>query len=90
MVSLLGTATPERWRVDAYVAVHHHNIARIGADNVLVMHVAEIDFWRSIRPVVRIDERKTHLLHELSNFCIGHACTTDKWLLHYQLKVSIA
>ena len=75
------------WGVDADVAIDYKNRIRLQRTQyILVMHVAQVDFGRGIRPVAWILEFKAHILHECCNLIVAHGLAVYIGLLGYDLE----
>ena len=75
------------WGVDANIAINYEESNRfVGTDDVLIMHVAEIDAWSCVGPVARIFKFKAHSAHIISNFIVAHRLAINKRLLYYNLE----
>ncbi len=74
---------PEFWRVNADVTINDKDgIGMIGTNHILIMHVAQVNFWGGISPVSRVLEFKSHLSHICCDFFVANWLPVDERLLN--------
>ncbi len=74
-------------RIDAYVAVYDKHIATLEADDILIVHVTEVDFRSGIDSIARIAKFEFHIFHIFGNLLIAHTVAFNERLFNNNLEV---
>ena len=82
---------PQFQSVDSDVAINdEEGIRAVRAEDILVVHVAQVDFGRGPSPIAWVAKLEAHLAHIVGNFFVANGLAVNEGLLGDNLKLATA